>query len=51
MALSKGLLINVTSERVVRLVPPLIIGEEEISYFMQQFELLLKDFEKEVVNG
>ena len=50
MALSKGLLINVTSEKVVRLVPPLIISEEEISFFMQQFDLLLKDFEKEIFN-
>ena len=29
-ALAKGLLINVTSERVVRLLPPLIINQQEI---------------------
>ena len=29
-ALEKGLLINVTSERVVRLLPPLIINQQEI---------------------
>ncbi|CAA0093900.1 acetylornithine transaminase [Zhongshania aliphaticivorans] len=30
LALEKGLLINVTSERVVRLLPPLIINQQEI---------------------
>ena len=29
LALAKGLLINVTSERVIRLLPPLVIQKED----------------------
>ncbi len=43
-ALERGLLINVTAERVVRLLPPLILQEEEADRLVEQLAALLTDF-------
>ncbi|AUN95504.1 aspartate aminotransferase family protein [Pseudazoarcus pumilus] len=43
-ALEAGLLINVTSERVVRLLPPLTFGREEANALLERLVPLLRDF-------
>ena len=43
-ALEHGLLINVTAERVVRLLPPLIMSDEEADQLTETLSSLLKDF-------
>lgn len=43
-ALDKGLLINVTSEKVVRLLPPLIMQREEATQVVSIVSDLIKDF-------
>lgn len=43
-ALKKGLLINVTSDKVVRMLPPLIIEENETSQIVNMVSTLIKDF-------
>ncbi|MHB8347277.1 MAG: acetylornithine/succinylornithine family transaminase [Acidiferrobacterales bacterium] len=44
LALDAGLLINVTTERVVRLLPPLIITDAEADQIVQQVSSLIRDF-------
>jgi acetylornithine/succinyldiaminopimelate/putrescine aminotransferase len=39
---SRGILINITSERVVRLVPPLTINKEEVDLCMENLEEAIK---------
>jgi acetylornithine aminotransferase len=46
-ALAAGLLINVTHERVIRLLPPLIFGEREARELAAKLVPLIKDFLKE----
>jgi len=41
-ALEKGLVINATSERTLRLVPPLIIRKEEIDYAIEILNDIIK---------
>lgn len=41
-----SILVNITSENVLRLLPALIISEEEIEYFMQALESSLSQIEK-----
>ena len=43
-ALDQGLLINVTAERVIRLLPPLIITAKQIDILLEQLDELLGDF-------
>ncbi|MBA4742130.1 MAG: aspartate aminotransferase family protein [Azoarcus sp.] len=43
-ALEAGLLINVTSERVVRLLPPLTFGRDEANALLERLVPLLRDF-------
>jgi acetylornithine aminotransferase len=43
-ALEKGLLINVTADTVVRLLPPLIISDEQIDELSQLLGQLITDF-------
>lgn len=43
-ALKKGLLINVTSDKVVRLLPPLVIRREEAEEVVSILSALVKDF-------
>ncbi len=43
-ALEQGLLINVTAERVVRLLPPLILSDEQAHQIVSQTSGLIKNF-------
>lgn len=44
MALQKGLLINVTADSVVRLLPPLIISKEQIQQLVDELSALIIEF-------
>jgi len=44
LARDKGLLINVTAERVIRLLPPLIITEENADQIISMVSELVRDF-------
>ncbi len=44
LARDKGLLINVTTERVIRLLPPLIINEENADQIVSMVSELVRDF-------
>jgi acetylornithine aminotransferase len=43
-ALEQGLLVNVTSDRVIRLVPPLVIGEAEARMLSDGLTAVIRDF-------
>lgn len=43
-ALTQGVVLNVTAETVIRLLPPLIISKSEIDQLCQTIQQLLKDF-------
>jgi acetylornithine aminotransferase len=43
-ALEQGLLINVTADSVVRLLPPLVMGREEASQLIEMLGKLIKEF-------
>ncbi len=43
-ALAKGLLINVTVERVVRLLPPFILSNEQADFIVTEVSTLIRDF-------
>ena len=44
MALENKLLINVTAEKVVRLLPPLVINETEVKELVSRLAMLIKQF-------
>lgn len=44
IALADGLLINVTADSVVRLLPPLVINRDEAGQLVEQLSRLIKDF-------
>jgi len=44
LALAAGLLINVTAERVVRLLPPLILEQKEADLLLQELSSLIRRF-------
>ena len=44
MALDKGLLINVTAERVIRLLPPLILEDEHIEQIVETIAALVREW-------
>lgn len=44
MALNKGLLINVTADSVIRLLPPLIIEDEEINFIVETLTSTINEF-------
>ncbi len=44
IGLKHGLLFNITAETVVRLLPPLIINEEEIAELVQRLTLTINEF-------
>ena len=46
-ALEQGLLINVTAERVIRLLPPLIITTRQIDMLVEQLGELVRNFLEE----
>ena len=43
-ALAQGFIINVTSDKVIRLVPPLIMNEQEASALIAGVAVLVKEF-------
>ena len=43
-ALNEGLLINVTAERVIRLLPPLITTDKQADMIIEQLSSLITDF-------
>jgi acetylornithine aminotransferase len=43
-ALQRGMLINVTAERVVRLLPPLIVTDKQADMIVAQVSELIRDF-------
>lgn len=43
-ALERGLLINVTAERVIRLLPPLILSDEQAELLVSELSGLVKNF-------
>ncbi len=49
-ALGKGLLINVTAERVIRLLPPLILTDAEVDKLVEQLSDLVIRFGSEAVS-
>jgi acetylornithine aminotransferase len=44
IALAEGLLINVTANNVVRLLPPLIMTDDEATQLVEQLSTLIRDF-------
>lgn len=44
LALEQRLLINVTAEKVVRLLPPLVINQDEAKQLVSQLSGLIKAF-------
>jgi acetylornithine/N-succinyldiaminopimelate aminotransferase len=48
MALAKGLLINVTQEKVIRLLPPLIIDEQQIKRIVETLAMLIEQFTEQL---
>jgi acetylornithine aminotransferase len=44
LALERGLLINVTAERVVRLLPPLVITAHQADMLIEQVTELIRDY-------
>jgi acetylornithine aminotransferase len=46
LALAEGLLINVTAERVIRLLPPLIIGRDEADLIVAGLVSIINQFQK-----
>ena len=45
-ALDAGLLINVTVDRVIRLLPPLVFGDDEAKQLVDMLAVLIRDFLK-----
>ena len=43
-ALKYGLLISVTSGNVIRIVPPLVINDDESDFLVAKLTLLIKEF-------
>ena len=48
MALAKGLLINVTQEKVIRLLPPLIIDDQQIKRIVETLAMLIEQFTEQL---
>jgi acetylornithine/N-succinyldiaminopimelate aminotransferase len=46
LALKKGLLINVTNERTIRLLPPLVIDEYQIDFLIATLSALIEEYTK-----
>jgi acetylornithine/N-succinyldiaminopimelate aminotransferase len=44
MAIERGLLINVTADRVVRLLPPLITTEHQAQMIVEKVSELIQEF-------
>ncbi len=48
MALTKGLLINVTQEKIIRLLPPLIIDDLQIKQIVETLAILISQFTEQL---
>ncbi|MGZ8194679.1 MAG: acetylornithine transaminase [Methylosarcina sp.] len=46
LALKRGLLINVTNERTIRLLPPLVIDEHQIDFLIATLSALIEEYTK-----
>jgi acetylornithine aminotransferase len=44
LALDQGLLINVTADKVIRLLPPLVINEAEAKELVERLSQVIKNF-------
>ena len=44
VGLKHGLLFNVTADRVIRLLPPLIINQEEADQIVMRLQKIIKEF-------
>ena len=44
LALAEHMLINVTAERVIRLLPPLVINESEVAHLVRKLSAVVKKF-------
>jgi acetylornithine aminotransferase len=44
LALNEGLLINVTAEKVIRLLPPLVINDLEAKELAERLSQVIKNF-------
>jgi acetylornithine/N-succinyldiaminopimelate aminotransferase len=51
LALANGLLINVTQEKVIRLLPPLIIDDLQIKLLVETLAMLIAQFTGELLPG
>ena len=49
-ALEAGLLINVTAERVIRLLPPLILTDEDADLLVERLSGLIRNFVTEPIH-
>ena len=49
-ALEAGLLINVTAERVIRLLPPLILSDEDADLLVERLSGLIRAFVTEPIH-
>jgi acetylornithine/N-succinyldiaminopimelate aminotransferase len=45
--LNKGVIANCTSNNVVRLLPPLIINESEVDFFIEKFDEVLSEIKQQ----
>ena len=43
-AMDQGLLINVTAERVIRLLPPLVLSEQQANRLIETLAPLIREF-------
>jgi len=50
-AMDSGLLINVTAEKVVRLLPPLVVTEKQAEMMLDKISELIRNFLEEETNG
>jgi acetylornithine aminotransferase len=46
-ALSRGLLLNCAQEKVLRFVPPLIVGKKEVDEMLAIFEGILEELKQD----
>jgi acetylornithine aminotransferase len=46
-AMEKGLIINVTADKVIRLLPPFVMTDDEVDQVLAILVPLIKDFKKD----
>lgn len=45
--IEKGVIVNCTNNNVVRLLPPLVIKEEQINFFIEKFDEVLNEIQQQ----